>query len=234
MGTSGCTPGDGWLGLRMCRGRWLCQNHRLSHATHTAGCHQPHHADTSSTGVAAGHVQAPIPTRCSELRGPARREMRMHSLRMHGLSPSRGSCEASRPLRHFRRQWQECSGRGNNAGTLQRGPLRDEAGSSCPGTAPRSRSRQEADGDDTGGRFLRQDAAGFLHRCSRCRAKGAAGSRDTRTPLRPSPQHVEGPTGNRVPPKHSCPALPIAPLGFSPPPSPESPLGCCSPAATAT
>lgn len=41
------------------------------------------------------------------------------------------------------------------------GPLRDSAGSSCPGTALLSRSRQEADGDDTGGRFLRQDALAF-------------------------------------------------------------------------
>lgn len=109
--------------------------------SHTAGCHQPHHADASSTRVPAGHAQAPIPTRCSELRGPPRRAVRMHSSRMHGPSPSRGSRGASRPLRHFRRQWQECSGRGNNAGTLQRVPSVTR-----PGAAARARPRAQGAG----------------------------------------------------------------------------------------
>lgn len=59
------------------------------------------------------------------------------------------------------------AGSGRNvaaAGTMPApcaGPLRDGAGSSCLGTALLSRSQQEADGDDTGGRFLRQDARAF-------------------------------------------------------------------------
>lgn len=66
------------------------------------------------------------------------------------------------------------------------GPLRDGAGSSCPGTALLSRSGQEADGDDTVGRFLRQDALAFSTAAPVAEPAGPEGPRVHRHGCRPA------------------------------------------------
>lgn len=215
---------------RLGRGRWLCQNHRLSHTTHSwhtpLGCHQPHHTDTL-----LGTFKPPSPCTAQSSKALQGAPWPWPSLEDARAQPSARPTGAAglRALSGI------SAGSGRNAaatGTMPApctGPLRDEAGSSCLGTALHSRSRQEADGDDTGGRFLRQDAAGFLRCCSRCRASGAGGPRaalwhwDPAAP--PSPAHG-GPllrivcrrgTQGHSAARPSCPALPVPP-GGSPPP----------------
>lgn len=97
-------------------------------------------------------------------------------------SSSLRSTRAWRWPRHFRRQWQECGGRRNNAGTLHRSPACRSC-SSCPGTALLSRSGQEADGDDTGGRFLPQDVGGSSAELLSLPRRGAGGTRAQRAAL---------------------------------------------------
>lgn len=113
------------------------------------------------------------------------------------------------------------AGSGRNvaaAGTMPApcaGPLGDGAGSSCPGTALLSRSQQEADGDDTGGRFLRQDARAFSTAApvAEPAGPGVHGQRCSslqkplcRTPA-PAPSCAHSPRPRAVPTPPAAPSL---------------------------
>jgi len=162
VGKAHCpTQGRRWM-PRVDVGPRLCQHRRLSPAARgrstLPGCQQLHQSHrlgtrgTHQTGVGhrAASQQPPAspvpPAEPGGCTGPA-------------ASPVPGEQQGftlapAFPLAVAGMRWprEQCR-------HLAPGPL--GAGSSCPGTAQLPRSRQEADGDDTGGRFLRQDALAF-------------------------------------------------------------------------